>query len=123
MSRTAHHVPLGRWNQLEHEDDPRPGREGYDWAVGHVVYDLRFFAGCRRRPQKVTASVRGGGYIHGHGGTQVVQVRAREIEGGLRAGWRAFAATAVKTWRAGEDVGELLEPDGRTRHQAVWDLS
>lgn len=123
MSRTAHHVPLNRWNQLEHEDDPRPGRGGYDWPVGHVVYDLRYFAGCRRRPQRVRASVRGGGYIHGHGGTQVVQVRGREIEGGLRAGWRAFAAEVVKARRGGFDIEQLVEPEARTRHQALWDLS
>lgn len=122
MARTVHHVPLRRWNRREFDVGPRTGLpEAFDWATGHVLWDLRFFAGCRRVPQRLRHEVAGGGYIHGHGGTKAVQVRAREIEGGLRAGLRAFAAGAVKAHRAGADVGGLLEPEGRTRHEAVWD--
>lgn len=52
-----------------------------------------------------------------------MQVRAREIEGGMRGARRSFAALAVKTHRAGADLEELAEPDGRTRHGALWDMS
>ena len=85
------------------------------------MYDLRFFAGCRRVPQRLRHAVSGGGYVHGHGGTDAVGLKAREIECAIRTGWRAYAAEAVKAHRAGVDLVEMVEPDGRTRHEAIWD--
>lgn len=126
MSRTVHHVPVAHWNQREQFTDHRTGLpyEGDSWGsspVGNVLYDLRFHAGCRRVPQRLRHEVSGGGYIHGHGGTDAVGRHARETEAGLRNGWRAFAAESVKAYRAGVGFGGMVEPDGRTRHEAIWD--
>lgn len=123
MSRTAHHTPFAHWRRQERDIFPDGVRYGYPWPVEHVVFDLRFYAGCRRVPAAVRARVEFGGYLHGHGGTDTVTVRAREIEGGLRDARRAFARTALKAHRAGGDLEGLLEPDGRTRHQALWDAT
>jgi hypothetical protein len=123
LSRTAHHTPFAHWRLQGVEVFPNGWIDPYQWPIMHVLYDLRYFAGCRRHPQKVRASVRWGGYVHGHGGSRAAAIRGAEIEGGLRVDWRAFAAAAVKAHRAGGDVDDLLEPDARTRHQALWDLS
>lgn len=119
MSRTAHHTPLKRWNQREHHESVT-GDWSYDWPTGNTITDLRFYAGCKRTPQRIRREVACVGYPVGHGG-KATQVRAREIEGGFRAGLRAFAAGAAKTYRADGHVGDLLEPDARTRHGAIWD--
>ena len=130
MSRTVHHVPQRRWNRRElyawarlERDEAGAGAEFWPrtHAVGHVLFDLRFPAGCRRVPQLLRHEVVGGGYLHGHGGNSAIQWGAREIEGGLRAAARAFAVEAVKAHRAGADLDELCEPEGRTRHGAIWD--
>ena len=115
---------MSRWNQREHHVSPYTGTYDYDdrwasWPTGNVIVDLRFFAGCKRTPQRVRREVARVGYSFGC--SEAVQSRAREIEGGIRARLRAFAAEVAKTSRAGGDVGELLEPDARTRHEAVWD--
>jgi hypothetical protein len=121
LSRTAHHVPQKHWNQREILTWG-PGST-YDSPIGHVIYDLRFPAGCRRRPRRIRATVYGGGYIHGHGGAQEVKVMAAEYEASLRNGWRMFAAAVAKAHRAAEDVEDFVEPDGRTLHSALWDLT
>ena len=110
MSRTVHHVPQQHWNRRERS-----------FAVAHVLIDLRFAAGCRRVPQFLRHEVTGGGYLHGHGGSRAVGLIAREFEGAQRAESRMFATEAVKAHRAGADIDELCEPDGRTRHSAIWD--
>lgn len=72
-------------------------------------------------PQRLRHAVSGGGYTHGHGGTDAVGRKAREIEAGIRLGWRAYAAEIVKVHRAGEELDGIVEPEGRARHEAIWD--
>lgn len=119
LSRTAHHVPFDHWNGRE-DIEWRPGSV-YSEPTGHTIWSLRYFAGCRRRPQQVRAHVRFGGYLHGHGGTDDAGRMAAEYEASLRNGWRMYAAVVLKADRAGESVDGFVEPDGRTLHSALWD--
>lgn len=120
MSRTVHHVAFDHWNE-RHDIEFRPG-DTYSEPVGHTIWDLRYYAGCRRIPERVRAHVRFGGYLHGHGGSDDAGRLAAEYEASLRNGWRMFAAAAVKAHRGGGGLDGLLEPDGRHRHCALWDL-
>lgn len=122
MSRTAHHTPSAHWNQRAVEAEPDDRFEPFDRPLGHVVYDLRYFAGARRVPDLVRIRVRSGGLVYGHGGSSAVGDLARSQAGARRSVERAFAAEAVKAHRAGRDLDGLLEPEGRTRHGAIWDV-
>ena len=145
MSRTVHHVRYDHWNIKEPDYCWVPlwrlaeGREfhlhhkrgGRDWVlveqeqtVGNVLWDLRFYAGCKRVPAKLvhrTPCWAGWPYSWGHAGTSAIGGWANQIEGGLRADARDYAREAVKVHRAGGEVEELPEPDGRTRHSALWE--
>jgi|SRR6185437_12833283 len=145
MSRTAHHVRYEHWNirrpdyywaprwRLEAGVEFYPHRKsgGGGWVLarheeilGNVVYDLRYYAGCKRVPRKIvrrTPDWGGWPYAWGHGGMAGVKHWADQIEGGIRAAARDYARAAVKTHRAGGDVEELLEPDGRTRGSALYE--
>ena len=112
MSRTVHHIRQEFWNHRDHRSAP----------VAHVLFDLRFAAGCRRVPQRLRHEVTGGGYLHGHMDSADVGERAREFQSIMRAEMRVFSIDAIKFYRAGSDLEELREPNGRTRHSAIWDM-
>lgn len=115
MSRTVHHVPCRHWNRRAPSSS---------LPVAHVLVDLRFAVGCRRVPKLLRHEVPAHGFPYGHGGTHDVTTIAYEFERRARAEWRTFAVDAIKSHRAGADLldlFDLLEPDSRTRHGAIWD--
>jgi hypothetical protein len=91
-------------------------------AVGHQLCDLRFYAGCKRQPQQVRRHRKDDSYVltWGHTGGAAHGI-AKAIAGARRAEWRTYALEVAKVHRAGSDYEELLEPEGRTRHQALWE--
>lgn len=129
MSRTLHHVRYKHWNVKV----PRLTTV-YRWGIGGVgldyedevigveLYDLRFYAGCKRQPQLVHRSREECSYVRtwGHAGGAAHGI-AKEIAGAKRAEWRDYALDVTKAHRAGSDLEGLLEPEGRTRHQALWE--
>lgn len=145
MSRTLHHVRYNRWNVKEldpywgYSDDQyekvgngrrmrrlkpgaTPGWVPYMHAVGVELYDLRFYAGCQRVPQQVHrrrdyySYVRIWGHANG-----VARSYAKEAAGSHRASVRAYGRDIVKAYRCGGDLEEYVEPEGRTRHNALWE--
>lgn len=135
MSRTMHHVPWAHWNVKVTEVVERyrlssngrrligNGLDIEEHTVGHELYDLRFFAGCKRQPQRVRHARRYDSYAltwgHHHAVSEWAKIRHRR----KRAEERAFAADVVKRARAGQSVDDLLEPEGRTRHSAWRDAT
>lgn len=141
MSRTAHHIRRKYWNvkQVERclgwETEPvRIGNHTYQfikkprtlvykeelWEVGHELYDLRFYAGCKRVPQNVRRAITLNNWL-GHGGGSRVQIYMDEYWGGHRAAGRSYGKEVKKAHRAGELYDDILEPEGRHRHQAIYD--
>ncbi len=142
MSRTLSHVPYKHWNVREphiswgYDDEQfethgkrggklKPGATR-EWVVDMVaegveLTDLRFYAGCRRVPQvirKTRASYTyAGTWGHCSG---VARGIAKEIAGSDRAAVRTYGRAVAKAYRSGGDVDDYLEPDGRTRHAAIW---
>lgn len=133
MSRTMHHVPWDRWNikTVEVVERYRLSSNGHhlvgngldfeEHTVGHELYDLRFPAGCKRQPQKIHRIRYDYSYWrtwgHHHAVSEWAKIRHRK----KRAEEREFAGNVIKLARAGQPVDDLLEPEGRTRHSAVWD--
>ncbi len=122
MSRTVHHVRHDHWNVMGPVLHYWCGQDEH--PVGNVIWDLRFPAGCRRVPVKLvhrTPCWAGWPYSWGHAGTSAIRQWANQIEGGLRAQARDYTREAVKVHRAGGELDELAQPDGRTRHSALWE--
>lgn len=86
--------------------------------VGLILYDLRFYAGCKRVPKKIRRVVTDDNWL-GHGGSDAVQGIAREFWNRQRNEERLYVLNTRKAAR--EDLEEILEPDSRTRHSAIWD--
>lgn len=125
MSRTAHHVRRQHWNvkAFEQERWRVPWEKDFRFSldeVGLILYDLRFYAGCKRTPQKIRKVVTDDNWL-GHGGASAVQHIAREFRSRQRNEERLYARNVRKMARAGGDLEEAPEPDGRTRHSAIWD--
>lgn len=141
MSRTLHHIRYQHWN-VKHTVAwvypswcARPGVNEEEETLGVVIYDLRFHAGRKRVPQKIrkerwdmtrmnSRKFGGKGYMKswGHEGG-VAHDLAKEYWGRRRMEDRAFTGEAVKYRRGGEKrgVADMVEPEGRTRHMAVYD--
>ncbi len=122
MSRTVHHVRYDHWNVKGRAWHYWRGEDEY--PVGNVIWDLRFYAGCKRVPARLrhaTPCWDGWPYSWGHGGITAIREWANQIEGGLRAAARDYGRDAVKVHRAGGDLEGLAQPDGRTRHSALWE--
>lgn len=140
MSRTNHHRRNPkRWNITEVEyrwgwkTEPRKlKRRVYRFAVeprewirteeqrqiGMETWDLRFYAGCRRRPQLIHRVLDFGTWYpwrfhHGTGGTARSYADIRE--GQFRSAVRAYERLARAVWNAGGDVDEIGEPEQRPR--------
>lgn len=141
MSRTAHHIRRQHWNvhKIEYfwewETEPvRVGKRTYQfvkkprnlifkeesWEVGHELYDLRFYAGCKRVPQRIRRVITPNNWL-GHGGGSRVQMYMDEYWGGHRAAGRIYGREVRKAHRAGEFYEDILEPEGRHRHSAIYD--
>jgi hypothetical protein len=125
VSRTAHHISRSHWNvkTLEVERWRVPWEQEFraSWnEVGHIQYDLRFYAGCKRIPEMTRHSVTKRNWL-GHGGSSAVRGYARKFWGRQRNEERMYALDIRKTAQAGGDLEEIPEPDGRTRHSAIWD--
>lgn len=135
MSRTARHTPYDRWNIRATHIRPAywwrrnerliaDGLAEEEEILGNVVYDLRYYAGCKRTPQKLahrTPDWGGWPYSWGHGGWRSWHEWANLLEGKIRAAAHGYTREAAKVHRAGGDVDELPEPDGRTRHSARYE--
>jgi hypothetical protein len=129
MSRTAHHVPREHWNvkRLEYEHwrswQSKPAEVPTYWnEVGHVLLDLRFYAGCKRMPAEIRKARWHYNYgSWGHFGAKAVQVIASKERRRTRAWERMFNQDVAKLHRADGDLDNILEPEGRTRHSAIWD--
>lgn len=128
MSRSLHHVRYNHWNIKRTVLDYR-GRIGfrvefgeYEDTLGVELYDLRFYAGCKRVPQTVHRIrfdyqyVRTWGHANG-----VAHSYAKEMAGMHRAAVRAYGRDIIKAYRSGGDLDEYTEPEGRTRHRALWE--
>lgn len=141
MSRTNHHRRnYKRWNMTETEytwgwktERRKVGRrrhydcivEPREWIcteevrqVGMETWDLRFYAGCRRRPQMVHRALDfydryPWRFHHGTGGTARSYADTRE--GQFRTAVRRYVHEARAVWNAGGEVDGLREPDRRPR--------
>lgn len=138
MSRTNHHTNYRRANlaethwQVSSGWDRGPDAQRIPYStlyprrvqVGNETWDLRFYAGCRRIPELVHIVVDNRGAYCSKLWLEpgLAKSAAKLARGVKRARDRDYAVLARKTWRAGEDVHELLEPEGRNRHSADWDL-
>lgn len=120
MSRTNHHRRYKRWNITRDRVTLRwNGALEIDSArEGMEVYDLRFYAGCRRTPQAVHRVLD----FHGrypwrilYGAYGVAKSYADIREGQFRAATRTYVQLVSFTWNAGGDVEEIGEPDRRPR--------
>lgn len=128
MSRTAHHVRWKHWNVKRTVSDwekPWTGRFGvirYEETLGNVLNDLRFYAGCKGTPQPVTFQRWYYRYSQawGHNGG-VAKNYANKHRSQTRAEERAYAREILKAHRSDGDLDEALEPEGRTRHRAIWE--
>lgn len=126
MSRTNHHRRYDRWNIME-------DRVTINWNgdleietthEGMETWDLRFYAGCRRRPQLIHRVLDFHGLhpwrIHyGRDGTAKSYADIRE--GQFRTAERQYLEAARAAWNAGEDVEEINELDSRPQFIA-YDL-
>jgi hypothetical protein len=143
MSRTMHHVRYKHWNIKRpdyywgYADDQyekvskrsrrvKPGAVP-GWVmdpdtVGVELYDLRFYAGCNRVPQVVYLRREEHSYTQtwGHHGGAARGI-AKEKHGQHRAQVREYGRNAVKVYRSGGDTDDMIEPEGRTRHTALWE--
>lgn len=146
MSRTNHHRRNpGRWNMTATEyvwgwkTEPRTLRrrvyqlaaEPREWVrteeqreVGIETWDLRFYAGCRRRPQVVHRALNfhtpyPWRFHHGTGGTARSYADIHERQ--FRMDARRYAELARAVWNAGGEVDEVREP-GRRPRSIEWDL-
>jgi len=128
LSRTMHHVAWKHWNlkrptvYVYAMYSPYNGLEDGDETVGHELYDLRFYAGCRRTPQLVHLVRRYTGYSDtwGHAGG-VAKGYGRKHRRRTRNEERTYGRDVLKAHRAGEDADDYLEPEGRTRRSAIWE--
>jgi hypothetical protein len=131
MSRTNHHRRYDWWNMKEPDvywGKPWSAYEGQifveERTIGMEVWDLRFYAGCRRTPQVIHRvldfhdlyPVR----IH-YGRDGVAKSYGDIREGQFRTATRRYVDEARMTYNAGGDVDEICEPDKRPR-SIDWDL-
>lgn len=128
MSRSLNHVRYKHWN-IRHTVVYAVGSWS-TWAGlnedeetdGVELYDLRFYAGCKRVPQVVHrirydySYTRTWGHANG-----VARSYAKEQTGMHRAAVRAYGRDIVKAYRSGGDLDDYVEPEGRTRHRALWE--
>lgn len=128
MSRTNHHRRYRRWNIEEpyfaywHHRDAK-----WEWethTTGMQIWDLRFYAGCRRRPQVIHRVLDFQGFypvriLYGRHG--VAKSYGDIREGQFRTATRRYVGEARAVWNAGSDVDEVREPDSRPR-SIDWDL-
>lgn len=129
MSRTMHHVTWKHWNvkatkliTVYRWGIGRVGLAYEDETLGNELHDLRFYAGCKRTPQPIhlirwytdycTTWGHAGGLAKGY---------ARKHRRRTRNEERAYGRDILKAYRAGEDPDEYTEPEGRTRHSALWE--
>lgn len=129
MSRSLNHVRYNHWNikrttltTVYRWGIGGVGLDYEDETVGVELYDLRFYAGCQRVPQHVHRTryyysyVRTWGHANG-----VARSYAKEMTGMHRAAVRAYGRDVVKAYRSGGDLDDYAEPEGRTRHRALWE--
>lgn len=130
MSRTNHHRRnYKRWNIEEPYFNYLRFRNPETWEtefhkVGMETWDLRFYAGCRRRPQVIHRVLDFGTaypwrFHHGTGGT--ARICADIAEGRFRADTRRYTGLARAVWNAGGELDGLDEPARRPR-SIEWDL-
>lgn len=129
MSRTAHHKPWKHWNIKRTSVSCYPSGTPYrgqlrveEETAGDAMSDLRFYAGCKRIPQHVSIVRWYYGYYvtWGHYGGAAEAI-ARKYRSRARAREREYGLEVSKVYRAGGDIDEILKPESRTRHQALWD--
>jgi hypothetical protein len=128
LSRTAHHIPYKHWNIKKRTQEYKswpPSRRGivqWEETLGVILYDLRFYAGCKRQPQLIRRErwETSYGKTWGHAGG-LAHGLAEIYQGAIRSRERVYATQIRKLANAGSDLDELIEPEGRVRHGAVWD--
>lgn len=132
MSRTNTTTPCMYWNIVDVTVTPGPPWEPYHrgkpyvdiHGIGNEMYDLRFYAGCKRQPQVVHMSfdTRGRYCSKIYLGPRIAASYALCRRNKTRAAEREYVEAARKLWNAGEDVDDLLEP-ADSRHGAIlWDI-
>jgi hypothetical protein len=94
-----------------------------DRMIGNEMYDLRFYAGCKRQPQTVHKIVIADGWDSKiHLGPRIAASYALRWRNRVRSAEREYNHTVRGLWNAGEDVDDLLEP-ADSRHGAIlWDI-
>lgn len=125
MSRTNNTVPYEHWNITATRNRRTYG--GYfgqdEYGIGNEMYDLRFFAGCRRIPQVIHREIMTYGWDSKiHLGPRIAASHALHRRNWVRTAEHEYNHTARRFWNAGEDVDDLLEP-ADSRHGAIlWDI-
>jgi hypothetical protein len=128
LSRTAHHKRWKHWNVKKPvvcfygSWSAYHGLSDEEETIGNVQYDLRFYAGCKRTPKKISIVHWYHNYAMtwGHYGGAAKGI-AHEQRCLTRGEERAYGQDVKKLHRAGEVFDDILEPEGRTRHRALWD--
>lgn len=121
MSRTNNTTRYDHWNIKKARSWSWDPDEWY--RVGTELYDLRFYAGCKRQPQLVHREI----VTYGWASKITLRPRiaarcARKRRNGVRTAEREYNDVARKLWNGGEDVDDLLEP-ADSRHGAIlWDI-
>jgi hypothetical protein len=143
VSRTNNTTPYTRWNIDEYyvwwgyETEPyRITNKTYHrvcgpWVgrwetsqAGTELWDLRFYAGCKREPQVIhrvlmLKATYGSRIFAGPG---IAAEYARHRRNRVRTEEREYNDAVRALWNAGEDVDDLLEP-ADSRHGAIlWDI-
>ena len=131
MSRTNTTVPWRHWNIKQIRMfygapwSPYRGEFFIDISgIGNEMYDLRFYAGCKRQPQVVHKSfnTRGRYCSKIYLGPRIAASYANQRRRRTRASEREYEILTRDLWNAGDEVDDLIDPRD-SRHGAIlWDI-
>lgn len=122
MSRTNNTVLHAHWNVGRFREWPWDPDEWYQ--TGNELWGLRFYAGCKRRPQLIHRSfdTRGKYCYRLFAGQGIAWGYANHRRRVVRAEEREFTNLVRQVHRAGGDLDDVLEP-ADSRHGAIlWDI-
>ena len=118
MSRTNKTTPYRRWNIRREEVWHGPAWGSHrgeiqitEKILGTELYDLRYFAGCKRQPQQIHCEIRVWGWesLIAFESTQVKWF-AKERRGRVRSREREYNRLVRDLWNTGDEVDDILEP-------------
>lgn len=122
MSRTNTTTPWKRWNIKKARSWSWDPDEWYQ--TGNELWDLRFYAGCKRQPQLIHRSfdTRGKYCSKIHLGPRIAASYALSRRNKTRTTEREYTEAARKLWNAGEDVDDLRDPIESQHGAILWDI-